>query len=41
MTNSFAGIIVLPWIFGIFFVIGGIGAVIWGFEARIRIEKRG
>lgn len=36
LTNSLAGIIVLPWIFGVFFVIGGIGAVIWGIKMRTR-----
>ena len=36
LTNSLAGVIVLPWIFGVFFVIGGIGAVIWGINMRTR-----
>lgn len=34
LTNSLAGVIILPWIFGVFFVIGGIGAVIWGIKMR-------
>lgn len=36
LTNSLAGIIILPWIFGVFFVIGGIGAVIWGIKIKMR-----
>ena len=36
LTNSLAGVIVLPWVFGVFFVIGGIGAIIWGIKMRTR-----
>jgi uncharacterized membrane protein HdeD (DUF308 family) len=34
LTNSLSGVLVLPWVFGIFFVIGGIGTVIWGIKMR-------
>jgi uncharacterized membrane protein HdeD (DUF308 family) len=34
LTNSLAGVLVLPWIFGFFLVIGGIGAVILGIKIR-------
>lgn len=34
LTNSLAGILVLPWIFGFFLIIGGIGSVIWGMRMR-------
>jgi uncharacterized membrane protein HdeD (DUF308 family) len=34
LTNSLVGVIVLPWIFGIVLIIGGIGSVIWGFRMR-------
>jgi uncharacterized membrane protein HdeD (DUF308 family) len=34
LTNSLAGIIVLPWIFGFFLILGGIGAVIGGLKMR-------
>ena len=34
LTNSLVGALFLPWIFGFFLVIGGIGAVIWGIKMR-------
>lgn len=34
LTNSLAGVLVLPWIFGFFLIIGGIGSVIWGLRMR-------
>jgi len=34
LTNSLAGVLILPWIFGFFLIIGGIGAVIWGIKIR-------
>lgn len=34
LTNTLAGILVLPWMFGLILVIGGIGAVIWGIKIR-------
>lgn len=34
LTNILAGILVLPWVFGIFFIVGGIGIVIWGIKMR-------
>lgn len=34
LTNSLAGALVLPWMFGFILVIGGIGAVIWGIKIR-------
>lgn len=34
LTNSLAGILVLPWVFGIFFIVGGIGTIIWGIKMR-------
>ncbi len=34
LTNSLAGILILPWIFGFFLIIGGIGAVIVGIKTR-------
>jgi len=34
LTNSLAGVLVLPWIFGFFLIIGGIGSVIWGIRMR-------
>jgi len=34
LSNSLAGILVLPWLFGLILVIGGIGAVIWGIKIR-------
>lgn len=34
LTNSLTGVLILPWIFGFFLIIGGIGAVIWGIKIR-------
>ncbi|RPJ51048.1 MAG: HdeD family acid-resistance protein [Methanobacteriota archaeon] len=34
LTNSLAGVLVLPWIFGFFLIIGGIGSLIWGLKMR-------
>lgn len=34
LTNSLAGVLVLPWIFGFFLIIGGLGSVIWGLRMR-------
>lgn len=34
LTNSLAGVLILPWIFGLFLIIGGIGVVIWGIKMR-------
>jgi uncharacterized membrane protein HdeD (DUF308 family) len=34
LTNSLAGVLILPWIFGFFLIIGGIGVVIWGIRIR-------
>jgi uncharacterized membrane protein HdeD (DUF308 family) len=34
LTNSLAGALVLPWVFGFFLIIGGIGSVIWGIKMR-------
>lgn len=34
LTNSLAGALVLPWVFGFFLIIGGIGAVISGIKMR-------
>ena len=34
LTNSLAGVLVLPWIFGFFLILGGIGAVIGGLKMR-------
>lgn len=34
LTNSLAGILILPWMFGFFLIIGGIGAVIAGIKMR-------
>ena len=34
LTNSLAGVLILPWIFGFFLIIGGIGSVIWGVKMR-------
>ena len=34
LTNSLVGVLVLPWIFGFFLIIGGIGSVIWGIRMR-------
>ena len=35
LTNSLVGALFLPWVFGFFLIIGGIGAVIWGIKKRI------
>jgi len=34
LDNSLAGVLVLPWIFGFFLIIGGIGGVIGGLKMR-------
>jgi uncharacterized membrane protein HdeD (DUF308 family) len=34
LTNSLAGVLVLPWIFGFFLIIGGLGSAIWGLRIR-------
>lgn len=34
LTNSLAGVLILPWMFGFFLIIGGIGSVIWGIRMR-------
>ena len=34
LTNSLAGVMVLPWAFGFFLIVGGIGTVIWGIKMR-------
>lgn len=34
LANSLAGILILPWMFGFFLIIGGIGAVIAGIKMR-------
>lgn len=34
LTNSLVGALFLPWIFGFFFIIGGIGSLIWGLRMR-------
>lgn len=34
LSNSFAGALFLPWIFGFFLIIGGIGGVIGGLKMR-------
>jgi len=34
LTNSLFGALFLPWMFGFFLIIGGIGAVIWGIKMR-------
>jgi uncharacterized membrane protein HdeD (DUF308 family) len=34
LTNSFAGVLIFPWMFGFILIIGGIGAVIWGIKMR-------
>ncbi len=34
LTNSLAGVLVLPWVFGLFFIVGGIGTVISGIKMR-------
>lgn len=39
LTNSFAGAMILPWMFGFILIIGGIVAVIWGLKIRTRIRN--
>jgi len=34
LSNSLAGVLVLPWIFGFFLILGGLGAVIGGLKMR-------
>lgn len=34
LSNSLAGVLILPWMFGFFLIIGGIGSVISGFRMR-------
>jgi len=34
LTNSLVGALVLPWVFGFFLILGGIGSVIWGLKMR-------
>ena len=34
LTNSLVGALFLPWMFGFFLIIGGIGVVIWGIKMR-------
>ncbi|AKB18062.1 putative membrane protein [Methanosarcina sp. WWM596] len=34
LTNSLAGALFLPWIFGFFLIVGGMGAVIGGLKMR-------
>jgi len=34
LTNSLAGVLLLPWVFGFFLIFGGIGAVIGGIKMR-------
>ncbi len=34
LTNSLAGVVVLPWVFGLFLIMGGIAAVIAGIKMR-------
>ena len=36
LTNSLVGVLVLPWIFGFFLIVGGIGTVIWGIKMKTR-----
>jgi uncharacterized membrane protein HdeD (DUF308 family) len=35
LTNSLAGVLILPWMFGFFLIIGGIGAVALGIKMRV------
>jgi uncharacterized membrane protein HdeD (DUF308 family) len=37
LTNSFAGAMIFPWMFGFILIIGGIVAVIWGIKIRTGI----
>lgn len=34
LTNSLVGVMFLPWIFGFFLILGGIGSLIWGLKMR-------
>lgn len=34
LSNSLAGVLILPWIFGFFLILGGLGAVIGGLKMR-------
>ncbi len=34
LTNSLVGTLVMPWMFGLILIIGGVGAVIWGIKIR-------
>ncbi len=34
LTNSLVGILVLTWVFGLFLIVGGIGAIIGGIKMR-------
>lgn len=34
LTNSLVGAMFLPWIFGFFLILGGIGSLIWGIKMR-------
>jgi uncharacterized membrane protein HdeD (DUF308 family) len=34
LTNSLVGALFLPWVFGFFLIIGGIGSLIWGLKMR-------
>jgi uncharacterized membrane protein HdeD (DUF308 family) len=34
LTNSLVGAMFLPWIFGFFLILGGIGSLIWGLRMR-------
>lgn len=34
LTNSLVGVLFLPWIFGFFLILGGIGSLIWGLKMR-------
>jgi uncharacterized membrane protein HdeD (DUF308 family) len=34
LTNSLIGILFLPWIFGFFLILGGIGSLMWGLKMR-------
>lgn len=34
LTNSLVGVLFLPWIFGLFLILGGIGSLIWGLKMR-------
>lgn len=34
LTNSLVGALFLPWVFGFFLIIGGIGSLIWGIKMR-------